>query len=226
VNLTVNRGDYLGIIGPNGSGKTTLLRLILGLLEPRSGHIELFGTPQKRFRDWTSIGFIPQKATQYDNRFPITVQEVVSLGRVAKKGLFGKLNLQDKKIIDDALAKVDLLPFKHKLIDELSGGQQQRVFIAKALACDPELLILDEPTVGIDSQSQEQFYKLLTQLNIKEGKTIIIVSHDIAVIASEVSTLACLNKTMIYHGTPHQFIKEDYLEKLYGKDRKLIIHGH
>lgn len=225
IKLEVMPGDYLGLIGPNGSGKTTLLRLILGLLEPKSGKIDLFGKPLHRVKDWTHLGYIPQKATQFENRFPITVWETVSLGRIAKKGLFGKFNQEDKKAIDTALNKVDLLPFKDKLLEELSGGQQQRVFIAKALASDPELLILDEPTVGVDSQSQEEFYELLTALN-KEGKTIIIVSHDIDVIANEVTSLACLNKTLIYHGTPKEFIKDDYLEKLYGKNRKFIIHGH
>jgi zinc transport system ATP-binding protein len=225
IKLEVMPGDYLGLIGPNGSGKTTLLRLILGLLEPKSGNISLFGRPRHRVKDWTRLGYIPQKATQFENKFPITVWETVSLGRIAKKGLLGKFNKEDRKVIDHALSKVSLLPYKNKLIHELSGGQQQRVFIAKALASDPELLILDEPTVGIDSQSQDDFYELLTQLN-KEGKTIVIVSHDISVIANEVTSLACLNKTMVYHGTPKQFIKEDYLEKLYGKDRKFIIHGH
>lgn len=225
IKLEVMSGDYLGLIGPNGSGKTTLLRLILGLLPPKSGKVSLFGKPLHQIKDWIRLGYIPQKATQFENKFPITVWETVSLGRIAKKGLLGKFNKEDKKAIDDALSKVNLLPYKNKLIDELSGGQQQRVFIAKALASDPELLILDEPTVGIDSQSQEDFYELLTQLN-KEGKTIVIVSHDISVIANEVTSLACLNKTMVYHGTPKQFIKEDYLEKLYGKDRKFIIHGH
>src|SRR3989344_2045842 len=226
VSLKINTGDYLGIIGPNGSGKTTLLRLMLGLLEPKSGQIYLFGRPIGAFKAWTKIGYIPQKATQLESHFPITVEEVVSLGRIAKKGLLGKLSQQDKQVIDHALERVDIVNLKRKLISELSGGQQQRVFIAKALATEPELLILDEPTVGIDSRSQKKFYELLTQLNQKGGKTIIIVSHDINVIANEVSTMACLNKHMVYHGTPKQFIKDDYLEKLYGKGRKFIIHGH
>lgn len=225
INLEVMPGDYMGLIGPNGSGKTTLLRLIIGLLEPKSGSINLFGKPLHEVRDWTGLGYIPQKATQFENKFPITVWETVSLGRIAKKGLLKKFNKEDKKVIDKALSIVSLHPYKNKLLDELSGGQQQRAFIARALASDPELLILDEPTVGIDSQSQEKFYEILSQLN-KEGKTIVIVSHDISVIANEVTSLACLNKTLVYHGTPEQFIKEDYIEKLYGKDRKFIIHGH
>ena len=225
INLEINKGDYLGLIGPNGSGKTTLLKIILGLLEPDRGKVSLFGKPINKLKNWTKLGYVPQKATQFENNFPITVSEIVSLGRIAQKGLMGKLNKEDKKAVLEALSKVGMLPFKDRLINELSGGQQQRIFIAKALVTDPELLILDEPTVGIDSQSQDEFYDLLTKLN-NEGKTIVIVSHDISVISNEVGCLACLNKTLIYHGTPKRFIKGDYLDKLYGKGRKFIIHGH
>lgn len=226
VSLTVNHGDYVGIIGPNGSGKTTLLRLILGILKSQSGKIELFGQPIIQFNDWTRIGYIPQKATQLDTRFPITVREVISLGRIAKKGLFGKLNKKDNGVIEKAVSLVGLSELRDTLITDLSGGQQQRVFIAKALASEPDLLILDEPTVGVDVESQEKFYELLSELHKAQGKTIIIVSHDIDVIANEVHTIVCINKHLVYHGSPKEFIKEDYLEKLYGHDRKFIIHGH
>jgi len=225
IQLEIMPGAYLGLIGPNGSGKTTLLKLMIGLLEPKSGKIDLFGKPLHQVKDWTRLGYIPQKATWFENKFPITVWETVSLGRIAKKGLLAKFNKDDKRAINNALSKVSLLPYKNKLLAELSGGQQQRAFIAKALASNPELLILDEPTVGIDARSQEDFYELLAQLN-KEGKSIVIVSHDISVIANEVTSLACLNKTLVYHGTPKKFIKDDYIKQLYGKDRRFIIHEH
>lgn len=225
INLVVNKGDYLGLIGPNGSGKTTLLRLVLGLLETKTGQVKLFGQSPKQLKDWTKIGYIPQKATQFENPFPITVEEVVSLGRIAKKGLFGKFDHSDWSAVAEAMSQVGITRLKKKLVSQLSGGQQQRVFIAKALVSDPEVLILDEPTIGIDSQSQELFYQLLGKLN-KQGKTIIIVSHDIDVVANEVSVIACLNKTMVCHGTPKEFINGDYIEKLYGKGKKLIHHGH
>lgn len=226
VNLDIQQGEYVGIIGPNGSGKTTLLRLILGLLVPQSGTIYLFGKPVQQVKDWSKIGYIPQKATQFDSQFPITVNEIVSLGRIAKKGLFGKFTHDDEQVIRRAIEMADISNLKHTLMTELSGGQQQRVFIAKALASEPDILILDEPTVGVDVESQEKFYTLLSHLNKKEGKTIIIVSHDIDVIANEVSTIACINKHLVYHGAPKEFIKEDYIEKLYGKGRRFIIHGH
>ncbi|MBI5452876.1 metal ABC transporter ATP-binding protein [Candidatus Gottesmanbacteria bacterium] len=226
ISLEIKRGDYVGIIGPNGGGKTTLLRLVLNLLEPQSGLVYLSGQPVSQFREWSMIGYIPQKATQFETRFPITVGEVVSLGTVARKGMFRRSDKADEKSVENALHIVGMEEFKSKLITELSGGEQQRVFIAKALASEPDLLILDEPTVGIDLESQEKFYELLQNLNQRMGKTIIIVSHDIDVTVNEVSVLVCINRSLIYHGEPKQFIKKDYLEKLYGKGRRFILHGH
>lgn len=221
VSLRVGRGAYIGIIGPNGSGKTTLLRLMLGLLEPAKGTVQVLEGMTGKAR----VGYIPQKATQLETMFPITVEEVVGLGLVAKKGVFSKLTKADRETIDHALKQVDLRQLKKKQIHDLSGGQQQRALIAKALVSDPDVLMLDEPTVGIDSSSQDSFYELLIELN-KDGKTIILVSHDIAVVANEVQTLACLNKTLVYHGSPKKFIAGDYIEKVYGKDRTLILHDH
>lgn len=225
ITFSVEKGDFTGIIGPNGSGKTTLLRVILGLLKPQEGHVKLFGKHINQFTDWTKIGYVPQKATYIETSIPINVWEIVSHGRVAKRGVGNFLKKEDDIAIKKALKSVGMETHKDKLITELSGGQQQRVFIAKALASEPELLILDEPTVGVDVSSQDEFYQLLAQLN-KEGLTLIIVSHDIDVIVNEVNKLACLNKKLVYHGTPKDFIKEDYLDKLYGKNRKFIIHGH
>ncbi len=230
ISLDIDKGDFLGIIGPNGSGKTTLLRLLLGLLHPQQGRISLFNTAVQNFHNWTKIGYVPQKATQFESKIPVTVREVVGMGRVAKAGLFKRLSLNDYHAIDSALEAVGLKNFDERLITELSGGQQQRVFIAKALANEPELLILDEPTVGVDIEVQDEFYQLLAELNKnslnRNPLTLIIVSHDIDVIVNEVNKVACLNKTLVYEGTPKDFIKEDYIEKLYGKTRKFILHAH
>jgi zinc transport system ATP-binding protein len=226
VSFTIANGEFVGIIGPNGSGKTTLLKIILGLLSPQSGQVCVFDKPVKIGAHANQIGYIPQKVTQLETRFPITVEEVVTLGRLNQKGLMKRLNKSDKEIVVHALETVELLPFRNRLITDLSGGQQQRAFIAKALAGEPKLLILDEPTVGIDVESQEKFYALLSELNKKHQLTIVLVSHDVDVVVNEVSSVLCLNKTLIYHGNPKTFLKEDYLEKLYGKHRKYIIHGH
>jgi zinc transport system ATP-binding protein len=230
INLVVERGDFLGIIGPNGSGKTTLLRIFLGLLAPDTGTVRLFGTNIRDFKVWTKIGYVAQKVTQFETKIPVTVLELVSQGRTAKNGYFHRLDNRDFQAIETALSAVGLTEMKNKIITDLSGGQQQRAFIARSLASEPELLILDEPTVGVDVQIQDEFYQLLSSLHQSglNGKplTLIIVSHDIDVIVNEVNKLVCLNKKLVYHGTPKEFIKEDYLEKLYGKTRRFILHGH
>jgi len=226
ITVDIQKGDFIGLIGPNGSGKTTLLRLILGLLKPDSGSVSLFGKPINQFQEWWRIGYVPQKATHIEAQFPVTVEEVVSQGRISKAGLFARLQLKDARAVDHALEAVGMGSFKRHLIRELSGGQQQRVFIARALASEPELLILDEPTVGVDIESQEEFYRLLADLKRKKALTLIMVSHDVDVVLNEVTELLCINKRLVYHGTPQRFIRGDYLEKLYGKERSLILHGH
>jgi zinc transport system ATP-binding protein len=226
IGLEVHRGEYLGVIGPNGGGKTTLLKLALGLLQPTSGTVKLFGRPVGQFKDWSKIGYVSQRATTTESKLPLTVEEVVSFGRVARAGLFRSLGADDRAAVTRAMERVDILPLRKRLITELSGGQQQRVFIAKALAGGPEILFLDEPTVGIDVRSQDSFYQLLAGLNRTEHLTLVMVSHDIDVIVNEVTKLACINETLVYHGAPQEFVKDDYMAKLYGKARKFILHGH
>jgi zinc transport system ATP-binding protein len=226
ISLEVNAGDYLGVIGPNGGGKTTMLRMMLGLIRAVGGNVRLFGVPVGKFRQWSRIGYVPQKATSFDSRFPITVEEVVALGRVSKVGMWRGFSAKDKAAVSKALAAVGMGDYRKRLITDLSGGQQQRVFIAKALASEPEVLILDEPAVGIDVKSQDAFYQLLSRLNKDEGLTLVMVSHDIDVVVNEVTKIACINETLIYHGAPQDFLKDDYVAKLYGKERKFILHGH
>jgi len=226
ITLVIHQGDYVGVIGPNGSGKTTLLKIMLGLLKPSSGQVRLFGKPLSRFREWSKIGYVPQKAINFDPLFPSTVREVVAMGRYGKRGLVRWLNKDDQEIIDRSLRQVEMFEYKDRLIGDLSSGQQQRVFIARALAGEPEVIFLDEPTVGVDVKTQEQFYTLLEQLNKELGLTLILISHDIDVIASEVTELACINQTLVYHGEPKEFVKGDYLQKLYGKNIRQILHDH
>ncbi len=225
INLNISKGDFVGIIGPNGGGKTTLLKIILGLIKPTNGEVRLYDQPIQEFKTWTNIGYVPQRADQANVQIPITVEEVVSLGRVAKAGLFRRFSHKDRSAVKAALEQVEMSEFKHRLITELSGGQQQRVFIAKALASEPELLVLDEPTAGVDSESQEEFYQLLAKL-AKSDLTLLIVSHDIDVILNEVNQVACINKRLVFEGSPKTFVAGRYLEKMYGKSRKFLIHGH
>jgi zinc transport system ATP-binding protein len=226
VSLNVHKGDYIGLIGPNGGGKTTLLKIMLGLLKPDEGSVRLFGTDLTNFKDRYKLGYVPQKANNFDPNFPITVEEVVAMGRYGKKGLFRGLNSSDQEIIKDSLEKVNMWKYRSRIIGDLSGGQQQRVFIARALASQPEVILLDEPTIGVDVETQEQFYKLLQKLNKEFEITLILVSHDINVVANETTEVAYVNKTLIYDANPKDLLEDDSLEKTYGKKVKLIAHHH
>jgi len=212
ISFELYRDEILGIIGPNGSGKSTLLKIITGILKPKAGEVRIYTN---------RIGYIPQKATSFERNFPATVEEIVSLGRL-KTPIYRRLNKEDYRIIDSALERVGMLVYKKKRIGELSGGQQQRVFIARAIAGNPELLVLDEPTTGIDINAQTQFYNLLGELNRDMGITIIIVSHDVSTVASEVKRLAYLDKRLHFIGKPQEFYKKVLwpleIEELLGKE--------
>ncbi len=215
INIEIHRGDYLGIIGPNGSGKTTLLKILLGLLSPSQGEVKLFGQDIKKFKDWPKIGYVSQKATQIDASFPMTVDGVVSMGRYSKKGLFRFLDYKAKEKVEQALREVEMENYKDRLIGNLSGGQQQRVFLARALAGEPEVIVLDEPTSGVDVKAQEQFYKLLKKLNQEKHLTLVLVSHDLDVIEREASELICLNRSLVYCGLPKEFKTHEKFSDFY-----------
>jgi len=211
INLSIHKGDYLGIVGSNGSGKTTLLRIILGLLTPKKGVIKLFGQNISEFKDWSKIGYVPQKVTNFDNNFPVTVGEVVLMGRYGKLGLFHKIKEIDKQKANEALINVGMLDYHNHPIGDLSGGQQQRVFIARALAGDPKILFLDEPTVGVEKDVKEKFYSLLHDLNEKLELTIVIITHDIESMANEAMHVACINNnTLVFHESIDDLFKESH----------------
>jgi zinc transport system ATP-binding protein len=225
INLTVEAGDFLGIIGPNGSGKTTLLRIMLGLLEPDHGRVRLFGHPPSAFRQWGRLGYVPQKAT-LDPALPATVQEVVATGLVPTLGLWGRVGAAERQRIQEVLAHVGMDAHAGARIGALSTGQQQRVLIARALVSNPEMLILDEPTGGVDPEAQTSFYALLHHLNRERDVTLILVSHDIGVVAKEVTKLACLNRRLIFHGRPADFLSDAALTALYGPSVGIVSHQH
>jgi zinc transport system ATP-binding protein len=225
VSLQIRRGDFLGIIGPNGSGKTTLLRIMLGLLHPECGHVRLFGADLQSFRDWQRIGYVPQKAA-FEARFPASVFEVVMSGRCGVVGLGHRFDARDRALGLHALETVGMAVERNRLIGTLSAGQQQRVFIARALASGPDLLVLDEPTVGVDLDAQEQFYSLLRRLNRDMQTTLALVSHDVAVIAKEVTQLACLNRTLIFHGSPEGAVESGAIAQMYRAASLLVSHRH
>jgi len=216
VSLQIHKGDYVGIIGPNGGGKSTLLKLMLGLLKPKQGMIKLFGTDIQDFKDWPKIGYVPQK-TYLEMTLPVTVEELVEMGRYGKRGLLHFPTKEDKNITHKALGQVDMLDYKDRLINDLSGGQQQRVLIARALASKPEMIFLDEPTVGVDVKTQKQFYNLLRKLNRELELTLILVSHELDVVAHEATELGYINRTLEYYGEPNEFLKGAYFHELIGK---------
>ncbi len=226
IDLTVGRGEILGIIGPNGGGKTTLLRLILGLEKPTAGEVELFSQPLPEFSAWTRVAYVPQHATHFDPNFPATVQEIVLLGRVPTRGLLRWFTAEDRKAAQWAIEHCGLAGYGDRRVSDLSGGEKQRVFIAKALASQAELLILDEPTTGVDAESQRKFYDLLHDMNVEHAMTIIIVSHDLSVVHTHVQKVACVNRTLVYHGDPKALDQDQMIRRVYGADRVAIAHGH
>jgi zinc transport system ATP-binding protein len=228
INITVEQGSFLGLVGPNGSGKTTLLKCLLGLLKPQQGEIKLFGQPLQKFRNWHEIGFVSQKANSFNTGFPASVFEVVSSGLTSKLGLFKFMSQQDRKKVYQAIDAVGLSEFAKRNIGELSGGQQQRTFIARAIVSDPKLLILDEPTVGVDAQTVQNFYEMLMHLNRDLGITLILVTHDVGTITDKVSHVACINKHLHFHGNSKEFelLKDDEMSDFYGHSLHVLTHDH
>jgi zinc transport system ATP-binding protein len=201
VDLRIQQGEFVAIAGPNGGGKTTLIRLILGLERPASGEALLFGEPAGSFSRRHTLGYLAQR-TRLGTEAPATVREVVSAGRMATGGLFGPLRGRDRAIIDEAIARVGLTQRASSSIQTLSGGQQQRAFIAKALAAEPSLLVLDEPTSGVDVQAQEKLAELLAQLHEELGTTIVYVSHEFGAVERYVQRLLLVRGTIVFDGPP------------------------
>lgn len=226
INMVLKQGQYAALIGPNGGGKTTLIRLLLGLEKPTSGEIRLFGKPQKAFKAWHRIGYVPQRVSLVDMQFPATVEEVVRMGRVARRGLFGRERPEDIEAVERAMEKMAVTGLRNRLVGELSGGQRQRVMIARALASEPEVLILDEPNTGVDAPSQHRFYELLRSLNREEGLTILFVTHDVGVIAGDIQSLFFVNQTMLSSDTPAEVLSCSEMSKLYGIDAHVVHHSH
>lgn len=193
VTFSVERGDFVGIIGENGTGKTTIMKLMLGFLPYSEGSIRMFGEERKKFKRTELLGYVSQKANSFASDFPATVYEVVAAALYAKRGFFKRATPADKKSVDEVLEQVGMAEYKDRLIGRLSGGQQQRVFIARALIKKPEILILDEPTVGIDAKSVETVTNLISGLN-KQGMTVIMTNHDTHSLKREANKIITLKQ--------------------------------
>jgi zinc transport system ATP-binding protein len=224
VSLTVDDGEFLGLVGPNGSGKSTLLSLLLGLRRPDSGAVRLFGEPAHSFDDGERIGYVAQNAAKSSGGMPVSVREVVTMGRYPHVG-FGRIGPDDRAAVDRAMATVGVDDLAGQKIDELSGGQRQRAYIARALAGDADLLVLDEPAVGVDAESRAAFYDLLADLN-DDGMTVVLVEHDIGVVTTRATSIACINCSMQYHGDPDGFVESDALSRAYGANQRILHHDH
>lgn len=218
VTLAVREGEFLGLVGPNGGGKSTLLKLIMGLIKPDEGSVRIFGTsPKKASR---RVGYVPQFA-KFPSDFPITVEETVLMGRIQPGRLWQRYSKEDRNIAHKVMSETGVAEFANRTIDQLSGGQLQRVLIARALATEPELLLLDEPTANVDSHQEKGVFELFKELN--KRMSIIVISHDIGFITDYVDRVACLNKELLCHET--HAITPDVIEQMYG-DHVHMIHHH
>lgn len=226
ISAEIPAGSYVGIVGPNGGGKTTMLHLLVGLLQPTSGRITIFGHEIREAKEHIEIGFVPQRVSQIDPTFPATVGEIVLSGRTRRLPFGRSFHADDYAARDRALALTQLSDLKNRRIGALSGGQVQRVFIARALAAEPKILILDEPTVGVDAASMRAFYTLLKDLHQTLGLTILMVSHDIDAVAREVTTVICVNRELVCHMPSRDFDKEKFEHDMYDEQKKPIDHDH
>ncbi len=211
VSFRVRRGDQVAVVGPNGAGKSTLFNIIAGILKPQQGVVRIAGSGPS---DHICIGYVPQR-NRIDWRFPVNVEDVVMMGRIGKIGLLRRPSREDRQKVRDALAKVDMLSFAHRQIGELSGGQQQRVFLARALAQEAELLLLDEPLAGLDMPSQEAILRILSQMRA-DGITILVATHDLNQAAEKFDQMILLNRRVIAYGPPSEVLTTENLARAYG----------
>jgi zinc transport system ATP-binding protein len=252
ISLTVESGEYVAVVGPNGSGKSTLMELLLGLLDPDAGTARLFGERATRFDDGERLGYVAQHASA-SREMPITVREVVKMGRFPHVGIdrlldddralldrlrdapldtfwdvanatFGRLSVADRATVDEALATVGMSAFADRRITQLSGGQRQRAFIARALASEADLLVLDEPTVGVDAESVDAFYDLLDSLNDR-GITVLLIEHDLGAVVEHAERVVCLNRELYFDGPTEEFVDSDALARAFGTSAGFLTGG-
>ncbi len=222
VNFSIGEKEMACIIGPNGGGKTTLLRLLLGILSPAEGSVNVFGQPPAQSRP--RIGYMPQYV-QYDPQFPVTVKDIVLMGRLGQGGIFGFFGWNGKRdhaVALSALADVEMERFVDRPFSDLSGGQRQRVLIARALSCEPDLLILDEPMNNVDRGVEERFLTLLKELNRK--MTIVLVSHDIGFVSDIIESVVCVNRRVVIHPTSQ--LTGEVIQDIYSSSVRMVRHDH
>jgi len=224
ITLEITAGDFVGLIGPNGAGKSTLINVILGIVKPTTGHVRLFGEAISP-KNLRKIGYVPQIPYSKNSNFPSTVYETVMMGRIPYSLRFPWFTKDDHRKVEEALERLEIRHLMNRRIGELSGGQTQRVFTAKALAGDPEMLIFDEPTSGVDTEAKREFYSILEQLNRDFGITTILSIHDLGVVTQLAKKIICINRTLYFDGLTTRFDPGAILPKAYNYPIEVIKHG-
>lgn len=215
ITYSLDQGKFAGLVGPNGAGKTTLLRVTLGLVKPEKGRVTILGmNPDELKHELHHIGYMPQQVL-FDPYFPVSVFDVVMMGRSCCIGPLRWARKKDKEAVRESLKMVGLMELSDRPIGELSVGQQKRAFLARALCLETRILLLDEPTAGLDAPAQERFMSLLTKLKDEMGLSVLFVSHDVNILARFADEILCINRTMHMHGDPHEVLGSERLKEAY-----------
>jgi zinc transport system ATP-binding protein len=225
INLDICESDLIALIGPNGAGKSTLLKVILGLIKPSSGSIKLFGSADLS-KNLKSVGYVPQTALVRDPNLPFTVYETVLMGRTSVAGLLHGLRKTDRQKVDEVLKLFGIYELKDRKIGQLSGGQSQRVFLAKAMVAEPKMLLLDEPTSGVDMASKQEFYSILERLNRERQIAVVLSSHDVGVVTKIANRVLCINRSQFFCGPNHEFEADKEIHRMYNHNVELMEHDH
>jgi zinc transport system ATP-binding protein len=224
VSLDVSAGEFVALVGPNGSGKSTLLRILLGSLKPERGSVRIFGSDPDHLVERGRLGYVPQRPT-IASEVPATVQEIVTSGRLSRRGWWRPLRREDREAVDHAIRSVGLEQLATRPVNTLSGGQQQRAFIARAFASEPDLLVLDEPVAGVDSESQRRFSDSLTHLIDEHAAGVLLVSHELSAVAGIVDRVIVLKRRVLFDGTPSELMREGVSLGIHRDDLPLWLEG-
>lgn len=222
VSLTLRRREFVALVGPNGSGKSTLLRVLLGLLRPEAGKVLLLGEEPGRLEQRWRVGYVPQRPALARD-LPATVEEIVAAGRLARRGWWRRLTGGDREAVEHAMASVALLDLRGRRVSELSGGQQQRAFIAKALTSEPDVLVLDEPVAGVDAESQRLFRDSLTHMIEEHDAAVLLASHELGAVASELTRVVVLKGRVLFDGTPDALVETGVSLGVHAEDLPLWL---